>query len=591
MHPPFQLGLLGQPIQGVHPGRSGESSLEYLLDGAATIAADRGIFLATTWRMHPDVCRFISDAVYDGRLEAESANARRTLVLAPDAHRLLRPAGIVHEPIEHTGCSQRSEPEAALVREVYASALRQHYTDRDGTRHAMTTDNIVVVAPYNMQVNLLKRVLPEGARVGTVDKFQGQEAELVIVSMTTSSGQDLPRHIEFLYSKNRLNVAISRAKCLAIVIANPALTAIKCSTPEQMALVNTLCWVAEVGGRRREISGLNCPPSRWPASKRSKPPDECVDSLTMTEATSITDAWAQVRAGLALFSRPFPHAAIALAEEHRAEVAPQLAAELEALAAAPSQAGDDYMLHIFAMHLLAWWRDKRGLRPLLALGHLRDHALLESLFGDHLTESYGHCLASMSNGDVQPLMALADDEQASVWARTAALEALKACVVEGDADRDAIVAYAQDLALREAAAIRTGRPPSEPGFEFLNSVVALATDLGAVQMLPAIRGWFDERLLDEQHADLEFVEAAISEPFELSAQRMREQGEGYVRDPVSAMAWWACFYEEDDDGDADDIDWAPAARPYVRDQPKIGRNDPCPCGSGKKYKKCHGAVE
>ena len=93
-------------------------------------------------------------------------------------------------------------------------------------------------------------MLPAGARVGTVDKFQGQEAELVIVSMTTSSEHDLPRYIEFLYSKNRLNVAISRAKCLAVVIANPALMAIKCHTPEQMALVNTLCWVAEVGATR-----------------------------------------------------------------------------------------------------------------------------------------------------------------------------------------------------------------------------------------------------------------------------------------------------------------------------------------------------
>jgi len=114
----------------------------------------------------------------------------------------------------------------------------------------MTLNDILVVAPYNMQVNLLKQVLPDGARVGTVDKFQGQEAEAVIVSMATSSGEYLPRHIEFLYSKNRLNVAISRAKCLAIFIANPALMAIRCSTPEEMVLVNTLCWVQEVGTER-----------------------------------------------------------------------------------------------------------------------------------------------------------------------------------------------------------------------------------------------------------------------------------------------------------------------------------------------------
>lgn len=240
---------LAHPVQGAHPGRSGDSALEWLLDGAATIAPDRGIFLGTTWRMHPDVCRFISEAVYDGRLEPETTNVRRTLRLGSDAHPLLRPAGIVYAPLSHAGCSQSSSQEAALVCEVYVNALRQRYTDRDGVEQPMTSDNVLVVAPYNAQVNLLKRVLPPGAKIGTVDKFQGQEAELVIVSMTTSSEQDLPRHIEFLYSKNRINVAISRARCQAIVIANPALMAIKCRTPEQMALVNTLCWVAEAGGQ------------------------------------------------------------------------------------------------------------------------------------------------------------------------------------------------------------------------------------------------------------------------------------------------------------------------------------------------------
>jgi uncharacterized protein len=105
--------------------------------------------------------------------------------------------------------------------------------------------NVLVVAPFNQQVNLLKRKLPAGARVGTVDKFQGQEAEVVLVSMTTSSGEYLPRDIEFLYNKNRLNVAVSRAKCLAVVVANPRLLDVDCKTPEQMALVNTLCWIRD----------------------------------------------------------------------------------------------------------------------------------------------------------------------------------------------------------------------------------------------------------------------------------------------------------------------------------------------------------
>lgn len=236
---------LGQPIQGVHPGESGQSTLEYLLKGEATIAPEAGVFLKDSWRMHPDVCRFISEAVYDSRLEAEPMNARQQLVLLPDANEHLRPTGVRFVPVDHDGCSQRSEAEAELVRVLYDDLLRQRYTDRSGVEHTMGLSNILVVAPYNQQVNLLARVLPEGARVGTVDKFQGQEAEVVIVSMTTSSGQYLPRNIAFLYSKNRLNVAVSRARCLAVVVASSKLLDIDCTTPADMGLVNTLCWVRD----------------------------------------------------------------------------------------------------------------------------------------------------------------------------------------------------------------------------------------------------------------------------------------------------------------------------------------------------------
>ncbi|MFZ4440184.1 MAG: TM0106 family RecB-like putative nuclease [Syntrophales bacterium] len=236
---------LAQPIQGIHPGRSGESSLEYLLNGMATIPPERGIFLKTTWRMHPDVCRFISDAVYDSRLDAETANSAQRLILGKDAHPLLKSTGIRFVTADHDACSQRSAEEAEIVSGLYRNLLKQRYKDKKGKTHRITEDNILVVAPYNMQVNLLRQTLPEGARVGTVDKFQGQEAEVVIISMATSSGDYLPRFIEFLYSRNRLNVAISRARCLAILVANPALMSIRCTTPEQMALVNTLCWVKD----------------------------------------------------------------------------------------------------------------------------------------------------------------------------------------------------------------------------------------------------------------------------------------------------------------------------------------------------------
>jgi len=236
---------LGQPIQGVHPEKSGQSVLEYLLEDTSTIPPERGIFLPESWRMQEDVCRFISDAVYDGRLNPEEKTANQLLILNRDAHSTLRPTGIHFEAIIHTGCSQKSEEEAELVSTIYTNLLNQAYRDVDGKQHPVTPENVLIVSPYNMQVNYLKSILPVDSRVGTVDKFQGQEAEVVIVSMTTSSEEDLPRNIEFLYSKNRLNVAISRARCLAIIVASPRLLEIPCRTTEQMELVNTLCWVRD----------------------------------------------------------------------------------------------------------------------------------------------------------------------------------------------------------------------------------------------------------------------------------------------------------------------------------------------------------
>ena len=235
---------LSQPVQGVHPGESGLSVLDYLLEGESTIARERGIFLGVTWRMHPDICQFISEAVYDGRLTAEPIAAKRKLVFKKNDLETLPTTGIHYLPVKHTDCSQSSEEEATVIKDLYLQLLEQSFENEKGEVIQISHDNILVVSPYNMQVNLLKRELPPGARVGTVDKFQGQEAEVVLISMATSSGDELPRNIEFLFSKNRLNVAISRAKCLAVLVCSPDLLSIQCKTPEQMRLVNTLAWVA-----------------------------------------------------------------------------------------------------------------------------------------------------------------------------------------------------------------------------------------------------------------------------------------------------------------------------------------------------------
>ncbi len=212
---------LAQPIKGDHPGGSGLSVLEYVLGDRATVPPDRGVFLAVTRRMHPDVCRFISEAVYEGRLHPEGSTATQRLVLAPGADPVLRPSGVRFVAVIHEDCSQKSEEEGIRVREIYQSLLRQSWIDRDGVQRPLDVADILVVSPYNMQVNHLKSILPAGARAGTVDKFQGQEAPVVLVSMATSSVDSMPRNMEFLYSRNRLNVAISRARSLAIVVANP----------------------------------------------------------------------------------------------------------------------------------------------------------------------------------------------------------------------------------------------------------------------------------------------------------------------------------------------------------------------------------
>lgn len=240
---------LGQPIKGSHPGESGSSALEYVLREHATVPDDLGIFLPTSRRMHPDVCGFISEAFYDARLEAALGNERQGIVLSAGCHEAIKPSGLSFVEVEHTGCGQKSEEEAAVVNWLVDSLLEQEWTNRDGDRRKLTLDDILVVTPYNMQVACLEGVLPAGARVGTVDKFQGQEAPVVIVSMTTSSAEEMPRDHEFLFSRNRLNVAVSRAQGLAVVIASPRLLEVPCKSIQQMKLVNALCWAKAYADR------------------------------------------------------------------------------------------------------------------------------------------------------------------------------------------------------------------------------------------------------------------------------------------------------------------------------------------------------
>ena len=235
---------LSQPSQGHHPGESGLSVLDFLLGSQATIPQERGIFLNKTRRLRQSVCRFISDAFYEGRLSEHSSTASRALHLQGSN---LPAEGIAIVPANHQGCSQKSSLEGDIIKHYYHELLEQRYSDQAAIKRRVTPNDILILAPYNAQVSYLKHILPPDARVGTVDKFQGQEAAIAIISMTSSSWQNLPRSIDFLFSKNRLNVAISRAQCLALIVINPQLLETPCHNIKQLKLVNTFCWLYDYG--------------------------------------------------------------------------------------------------------------------------------------------------------------------------------------------------------------------------------------------------------------------------------------------------------------------------------------------------------
>jgi len=234
---------LAQPAKGVHPPGAGTSVLEHLLDGRATLPTERGLFLATTWRLHPDLCAVVSDAFYEGRLQSHPSCSGQSV----DPGEWAGGTGLAFRPVESTGNRTTSPEEAAEVLAGFTSLVGRGWTDQRGQRRRLGVEDILVVAPYNAQVAHLQSRLPPGARVGTVDKFQGQEAAVVLFSMTTSSAADLSRSLRFLYSANRLNVAVSRARALAVVIASPELLSARCATVEQLRLVSALCSLAERG--------------------------------------------------------------------------------------------------------------------------------------------------------------------------------------------------------------------------------------------------------------------------------------------------------------------------------------------------------
>jgi len=285
---------LPAPSEGHHPSNSGASCLEYVLGGAETVPPHLGVFLPTTYRLHPAICMLVSELSYRGLLRSHPSTAARTIQLgaaAPHADsapaRLSHGVGVHFVPVEHEGNTHAAPQEVSAIGTICRQLLEEAtYVDGDEARR-LHADDILVVAPYNLQVRALQAQLPPGVRVGTVDRFQGQEAPVVLLSLchsdfqlavagassmglaetadgngdgaesatgsddpeaSASGGSGSERGLSFVLNPNRLNVALSRAQCLAVVVGSPRLADTAPRTLRQQRELNVLCRIVEGDG-------------------------------------------------------------------------------------------------------------------------------------------------------------------------------------------------------------------------------------------------------------------------------------------------------------------------------------------------------
>ncbi len=237
---------LDQPTQGVHPGGAAGSALGHFLGDDETVPPDRGVFLEKTWRMHPRITDYTSELFYEGRLASVEGLERQGL----SGVDWLSGSGLRWVPVEHDGNTNVSPEEAARVAEIWDSLMGRTWTDAKGVARPIAAGDIVIVSPFNAHRLQIQEMLGPSARVGTVDKFQGQEAPVSIYTMATSRPEDAPRGMGFLYSLNRLNVATSRARALAIVVASPRLLGAVARTPDQLRMANGLAAFVETASAR-----------------------------------------------------------------------------------------------------------------------------------------------------------------------------------------------------------------------------------------------------------------------------------------------------------------------------------------------------
>ncbi len=238
---------LEQPKKGSHPEGTAESALAHVLQGEQVMPPERGIFIPETWRMHPSICGFCSEVFYEGKLSPRPGLEKQALT----GTGRFDGSGLWVVGVEHEGNQNDSLEEVAAVTEIVRALLdrKAHWVDATGKSKRIKASDILVVSPYNLQVMALREELDAlGVMAGTVDKFQGREAPVVIYSMASSSPSDASRGMEFLYSLSRLNVATSRARCATILVASPKLFEPECKSPRQMKLANALCRYVEMAG-------------------------------------------------------------------------------------------------------------------------------------------------------------------------------------------------------------------------------------------------------------------------------------------------------------------------------------------------------
>ena len=308
--------------------------------------------------------------------------------------------------------------------------------------------------------------------------------------------------------------------------------------------------------------------------------------------------WQEIRTALARLAPPFPRAAANDARVRWAEFAPLFIAEIERVADGGTPLlgeidGEFDGLFSFATYLAAEHRDTRAYRPLARAAQCSEDRAHE-LFGDDVGTQLGRMLASVCDGDLAPLKALAEDRAAGMWCRYAALSAMAVRVVEGEGDRDQVLDYIGTLCEREVELLRHAESEEDQELgEFLTWAVDVTHDIGPAPLMDKIRAWFGEGLIDPMVTGLKWFEKNTARSAaDCIAEAAGDKANRYIRDALDEMASWYCYQPRKPrparklETSAWPLHDAPEGKPVARDLPKVGRNDPCPCGSGKKFKKC-----